>query len=273
MAGEFAEDACLGSLQSKAAPAVEPEKVSYAWPEGLPACGLGQLPAQITAQELLSAAQQLSAAFPDTSGYRTPEPQVRSLALEPPPLRRLPRRSLPPLGHLVPRVLHFGAAACMLGESCPLHGSRSSAAAKAPPAHPAALPDTPVSQDASPGSAWLPSSASSSPPSSCGGTSSAAASHKRRQRRRQCHRVVSASPVSAAEAAALRVQCGELEARLLVLGVPLPPAPACAADGLSDAGSDSGSDSDAHSSERLPFSGASKRARGDGAIPGQAQLA
>ena len=33
--------------------------------------------AAISAQELLSAANQLSEAFPDTSGYQTPEPQVR----------------------------------------------------------------------------------------------------------------------------------------------------------------------------------------------------
>ena len=33
--------------------------------------------AAISAQELLSAANQLSEAFPDTSGYQTPEPQAR----------------------------------------------------------------------------------------------------------------------------------------------------------------------------------------------------
>ena len=169
----------------------------------------------------------------------------------------------------------------------------------------------------------LPGSASSSPASSCDGSSSGAAAQGRRRRRRErCHSR-SASPMSAAEVAALRVrvrgaccrvhlhedivlfcgtgwlcrsqelstaqwypdeaqhgvslkhiscrQCGELEARLLALGVPLPPAGACAAGGAEDA--DSGSDSDAHSSDRVPFSGACKRARGSAAVPAEAGLA
>ncbi len=62
-----------------------------------------------------------------------------------------------------------------------------------------------------------------------------------------------------------RAQCGELEARLLALGAPLPPAPGCAAG----AGARSGSDSDAHSSERLPLP-AGKRARSADATPGAA---
>lgn len=33
--------------------------------------------AAISAQDLLSAANQLSEAFPDNSGYQTPEPQAR----------------------------------------------------------------------------------------------------------------------------------------------------------------------------------------------------
>ena len=66
-------------------------------------------------------------------------------------------------------------------------------------------------------------------------------------------------------------QCGELEARLLALGVPLPPAGACAAGGAE--GADSGSDSDAHSSDRMPFSGACKRARGSAPVPAEAGLA